>query len=82
MGEVKQINIKNGTYYFPNDIIDLKNFEPSLLKIDKKLHKKMVFTTLDTSRLKELMIMRAFIVGIICIYVLIMQEDILKKKWK
>ena len=82
MGEVKQINIKNRTYYFPNDIIDLKNFEPSLLKIDKKLHKKMVFTTLDTSRLKELMIMSAFIVGIICIYVLIMQEDILKKKWK
>ena len=25
MGEVKQINIKNRTYYFYNDIIDLKN---------------------------------------------------------
>ena len=36
MGEVKEINIKNGTYYFYNDIIDLKDFEPNLLKIDKK----------------------------------------------
>ena len=39
MGEVKQINIKNGTYYFYNDIIDLKDFEPNLLKIDKKDYK-------------------------------------------
>ena len=30
MGEVKQINIKNQTSYFYNDIIDLKNFAASL----------------------------------------------------
>ena len=34
MGEVKQINIKNRTYYFCNDIIDLKDFDLRLLKID------------------------------------------------
>ena len=28
MGEVKQINIKNRTYYFYNNMINLKNFEP------------------------------------------------------
>ena len=39
MGEVKQINIKNWTYYFYNDIIDLKDFEPNLSKIDKKYYK-------------------------------------------
>ena len=39
MGEVKQINIKNRTYHFYKDIIDLKNFEPNLLKIDKKHYK-------------------------------------------
>ena len=33
MGEVKQINIKNQTYYFFNDIINLKDFESNLLKI-------------------------------------------------
>ena len=36
MGEVKQNNIENQTYYFQNDIIDLKNFDARLLKIDKK----------------------------------------------
>ena len=39
MGEVKQTNIKNRAYYFYNDIIDLKDFEPNLLKIDKKDYK-------------------------------------------
>ena len=36
MGETKQINIKNKTYYFYNDQIDLKDFDARLLKIDKK----------------------------------------------
>ena len=39
MGKVKQINIKNWTYYFYNDKINLKNFESNLLKIDKKNYK-------------------------------------------
>ena len=41
MGEVKQINIKSRTYYFNNDMINLKNFEPNLLKIDKKSYKNI-----------------------------------------
>ena len=36
MGSIKKINIKNQTYYFFDDIIDIKNFDPVLLKIDKK----------------------------------------------
>ena len=36
MGEVKQIEIKNRTYYFYIDMINLKNFEPHLLKTDYK----------------------------------------------
>ena len=36
MGKVKQINIKNRTYYFYNDQINLKDFDARLLKIDKK----------------------------------------------
>ena len=39
MGEVKQINIKNRTFYFHNDVINLKDFESSLLKIDKMHYK-------------------------------------------
>ena len=41
MGETKQINIKNRTYYFYNNIIDLKHFDANLLKIAKKLHKNL-----------------------------------------
>ena len=36
MGKIRQINIKNWTYYFYNDQINLKDFDASLLKIDKK----------------------------------------------
>ena len=41
MRVVKQINIKNRTYYFYNDIINLKNVESKLLKIDKKSYKNI-----------------------------------------
>ena len=50
MGKVKQIEIKNRTYYFYNDMINLKNLESILLKIDKKknITKALIFTMLDT----------------------------------
>ena len=41
MGKVKQIDIKNQTYYFYNDMINIKNFDPILLKIDKKSYKNI-----------------------------------------
>ena len=62
MGKVKQINIKNRTYYFYNDQINLKDCDTSLLKVDKKkiterlafaksfmwLIKKLLFVTMLT----------------------------------
>ena len=39
MDTTKQINIKNRTYYFYNDIINLENFDARLLRIDKKSYK-------------------------------------------
>ena len=39
MGQVKEINIKNQTCYFFNDMINIKNFHSNLLKIDKKSYK-------------------------------------------
>ena len=41
MKNTKQINIKNRTYYFFNDIININDFDSSLLKIDKKLYKNI-----------------------------------------
>ena len=34
---IKQINIKNRTQYFYNDMINIKDFNSSLLKLDEKL---------------------------------------------
>ena len=39
MGLVKQVDIKNRTYYFYNDMINIKKFDSNLLKIDKKSYK-------------------------------------------
>ena len=41
MGEVNQINIKNWSYHFYNEIIDLKNSQPKLLNIDKNSYKNI-----------------------------------------
>ena len=62
MESIKKINIKNPTYYLFNDIIIIKNFDSNLLKIDKNLHRKLIFITLDTSQHKILVIMKVFIV--------------------
>ena len=39
MGETRELNIKNQTYCFFNDMINIKNFLSNLLKIDKKSQK-------------------------------------------
>ena len=36
MAITKQINIKNRTYYFHNDLNKLLDFDPNMLKLDKK----------------------------------------------
>ena len=36
METMKEINIKNRTYYFYNDIINLPEFVESKIKVDKK----------------------------------------------
>ena len=41
METIKQINIKNRTYYFYNDIIDIKTFDSNNLKLDKKTYKDL-----------------------------------------
>ena len=41
MGSTKEINIKDCTYYFYNDIIDLETFNSKNLKLDKKMYKKL-----------------------------------------
>ena len=37
----RKINIKNGSYYFFNDMINIKHFDPNLLSIDKTSFKSI-----------------------------------------
>ena len=39
MERINQLNIKNNTYYFYDDIINIRSFQSNLLKIDKKPYK-------------------------------------------
>ena len=41
MGNIKNINIKNGTYYFSNDMINIKIFDWSLMKVGKRSYKNI-----------------------------------------
>ena len=49
MGNIKEIKIKNRTYYFFDDMTDITNFDPNLLKIDKKSYKSIDIITWDIS---------------------------------
>ena len=46
METIKQINIKNRTYYSYNDIIHLDEFDGSKIKVDKKTLMKLKFIIL------------------------------------
>ena len=80
MGEVKQINIKSGTYYFYNDMINLKDFELCLLKIDKKHYKGINIYYIGYITIEKLMIMKILTMKTLCICRLIKQTDILREK--
>ena len=41
MGSKKEINIKERTHYFYNDIIDIETFHSKHLKLDKKTYKDL-----------------------------------------
>ena len=51
---VKQIDIKNRTYYFYNDMVDLKKFDSNLLKIDKKSYKDIAICNIGYITIKKI----------------------------
>ena len=53
MEQVKNMNIKHMIYYLFNDMINLKVFNSSLLKIDKKLHKQMAICYIGYTTIKK-----------------------------
>ena len=65
MGSIKQMNIKNQTYYFYNDIIGLKTFNSNNLKLGKKSYKNLGINNIGyvtTLQLKKLVLVMILIV--------------------
>ena len=66
MGIGKELDIKNKTDYFFNEVIDIRNFQSNLLKIDKNHYKNFdiyyIGYIIITLYLKKLMIMKIFVV--------------------
>ena len=56
MGSLKQIMIKNRTYYFYNDIIDNETFDSNMLKLDKKPYKDLDIYNIGYATIKKLRI--------------------------
>ena len=54
MGLVKVINIKNLTYYFFNDIINIEDFDSNLLKIDKRSYKRIGIYNIGFAIIKKI----------------------------
>ena len=54
MGTAKQIDIKNRTYYFYHDMIDIKTFDSNLLKIDKKSYKDICIYDIGYITIKKI----------------------------
>ena len=54
MGNIKQINIKNRTYHFLNDIINIEEFDSNLLKIDKKSYKDIDIYYIGYTTIKKI----------------------------
>ena len=82
MEEIKQINIKNRSYYFYNDIIDLKDFDAKLSKIDKKSYKNLDIYYIGYIMIKKFDNCES-IYSVNSLYLCIIQErGHIEKKWK
>ena len=62
MEKFKQIKIKNRTYYFYNDIINIGEFNSSLLEIDKKSYKDIDIYYNEYITIKKMMVVKIFTV--------------------
>ena len=53
MEKFKQINIKNQSYYFCDDMIIIKNFHSNLLTINKKSYREIVIYNISYIMIKK-----------------------------
>ena len=51
--KVQDLNTKNRTYYFFNDIIDIENFSPNNIKIEENSYKNILIYYIRYVTIKE-----------------------------
>ena len=51
--KIKVIDIKNQTYYFFDDIINMKNFNSNNIKIDEKSYKNILIYYIGYAKIKK-----------------------------
>ena len=78
MGQVKEINIKNQTYFF-DEIININNFHSNSLKIDKKWYKDIDIYFIGYITIKKFDCENIHSINPLYL-IFILLQDILKKK--
>ena len=61
MASIKEKNIKERTYYFYNDIINIETFDSKNLKLDKKTFKDLDIYNIGYVTIKKLVIVMMLI---------------------
>ena len=82
MGNIKEINIKNRTYYFFDDMISIKDFGPNLLEIDKKSYKNISFYYIRYITMKDFDYVKINSVNPLYLIISEVLGYIEEKKWK
>ena len=66
--KVKDIDIKNRTYYFFDDIIVIKNFNPNITKIDEKSCKNIIIYYIGYVTIKDSKYLKINSANTLCLF--------------
>ena len=72
-GSIKEVNIKNRTYYFSDGMIKIKDCNPDLLKIDKNLSRNIDIYQIGYIKMKDFVYVK--INGVNPLYLIIGKVD-------
>ena len=64
---VKDINIENHTYYFFDDTINIKDFDPNNIKIDEKSYKNILIYYIGYVGIKDSKYVKIYRVNPLCL---------------
>ena len=67
INEFKDISIKNHTYYFSDDIFNIKNFDPNNIKINEKSYKDVLIYYIGYVMMKNLKYVKITSVNPLCL---------------